>query len=1317
MNTASIAAIAATAALGAATHAAEVRTVYREWFDHYQERTPAFNAGTTVKETGVSESKGLVFAPAKGELARRGFFHVGTPPRAGDWTFAFQYRAENAESVGGSFVLRLYFGDEARPSTADFAVPLNARYMTKAFVTVSGGKATLHVFDQGVQKAVATQTPPTAPLIGWNVAGAGDKPAKTIMTGVMVVDGSAKPWFPGDPTEWLAALPPKTPPEIPADFGTMLSNDKKLVRELDLDRNDAEFKFMPSEAGNSALVFRLPDGAKHGITFQWRNETPGRGSPLAALYGLPNAGGPVFTNEMLLVSGDSFFYPLLYSRPRIASRYQEAEVAEIRAQFDRMPRPSEKVWDIALRRDGNGANALYVDGVFALSFTNGPVVGVSASLAEGAQLAVREVPAKRDAFVERLDFRRWPEGFPLWRCRENRGSAWLGSYGYAARSAFEAMPDSCFFEVPRRPYVKARARCRVSTDVPADYEPVVVARLWATYKHTSDYGRTAVRVERKAVLPRPGEAPAKQQGVALKDLGDGLWEVTFDLDVGSIFDAVYGNDPLNNDQPFRHLDFEFTGVLWRQCNTYVNQDMMPDREARSSVVVLGGELVAPFTEFQATPKHPFSTYYEGETPASTVRAVNRTRGNASMTIRVTDEKGKPLQDEKFVFGPGETNKVFEFKPRDPGWYGVEYRCGEIVHKASYAVVPADDRTATYDSPYNAWTHFGVHGTCHDVELNYDLLKRLGIRSTGLITSWTKTRDENDPLLVKYGLRHQQFTWSSYIVRPKEGQSDEEAIEEKAKELRVLRARYPHTNRALIFHESGFGPFPWEIVGGKSKLTAQDYVDDTNRVRTAVLTAKAWRKAAPDVKLVWGNSVDSLPLLARVFRSGVPRDLIDFLGEETVGCMTPPEYVTARAPWMQRKLAEVMGYGKIPSDAPFEWKFRNDRNFKDPDRQLPDYHTRDALIALAIGYSMVPTPAGIDVSSSYVDSIWGSGYTHRRWPLGYPKRNACSVATLTSVFDKAKFQALLPTDSLTVYAPMFTVRDGARHATALWCARGETRVRLDLGENADYELVSMMGARQKGQTAAEIPVTESPCYVLTAKPLVSAKVCAKRTFPNEAVPAGAKSVVAVPLASADEVEIVPGMDPRLEVEDDSHDPRRAGMFTVATVKDDEKGDCVEIRDETGETPELMMNCAFMRFPNAKPVDGDFDTIGVWVNGNSSWGRLFFEVTDAEGEVWMSTGPGGYRVCEYDWPCQASISFDGWHFVQFPMRGGSHVWVRSPSMNQWQWTRDGERGNGKIDFPVRVTGLGYGNYQWAIDLLEMRPTRPTLRFKDVTLLRSE
>ena len=34
-----------------------------------------------------------------------------------------------------------------------------------------------------------------------------------------------------------------------------------------------------------------------------------------------------------------------------------------------------------------------------------------------------------------------------------------------------------------------------------------------------------------------------------------------------------------------------------------------------------------------------------------------------------------------------------------------------------------------------------------------------------------------------------------------------------------------------------------------------------------------------------------------------------------------------------------------------------------------------------------------------------------------------------------------------------------------------------------------------------------------------------------------------------------------------------------------------------------------------------------------------------------------------------------------------------------------------------GIAFSNRPWELDFLEMRPTRPTLRFKDVTLLRSE
>ena len=1272
------------------------RTVYREWFDHYQETTPCFLPGTTIAETGCSDSKGLVFEPQEdGALARRGFFTIETPPEGEKWTFGFVYRHENG--AVNPFTLRLLFGDRGDPSSVDFTVDRGHKYLTKGFVTVENRRAKLWLYRDGVQALADEATLPAKPLVGWNLVG--DRGLKVIVTGVLVRDGVAQAYYPGDPAEWIAALPPVVDEQIPADFGTFLANDKKMVRELDLEHNDACFKFKPSEkARASARVFKLADGKTRPVTFQWENETLVRGKD-------------VLTNETLRVCDREFYYPVLYSRPRLTGRYLDAEKAEIRANYAKMPRPADRVWDVELRRQPGGYG-VYVDGVFATSFTNGPVVGVSAQLAPGAAFAVTERPVKRAANVEPLDFRRWPGGFPLWWVRENMGGSWLGTVGYGSRSAFEAMPSSCFFELPVRQWTKVKARCRVSEECPADYEPVVVARLGATHKHSSNYGRTPLRIETTAILPRPGEKPVAQPGVSFRDLGKGEWEVTMNLDIGQVQDLFMGRDPLANGRPFQCIDFELTGVLWRQCNVYVDRSIVPDREARSSVVVLGAEMVAAPCGMVVTAKHPFSTYYASETPASTVTVDNTTRAPAKVQVKVTDEDGRTVETRELSFGPGKGAQEIAFKGRAVGWYGVEYRCGEIVHKASYAVVPDDTRTAGYESPFNAWTWFGCHGTCLDVEQNYDLCNRHGIKAIGLWTSWTKRRNEDDPLVKKYGLRQMQFGFRPVQLKP--GQTEAEAIDEKVKEFKDLAARYPHTKRALIFHESGGGAYPWELVGGQTKPTAEQWAAASNLVQTAVRTAKAWRKAAPDVKLVWGNTVDSLPLLANVYRLKVPRDLIDFTGEETVGCMTPPEYSTARAPWMQKKLAKVMGYGDIPVDCPFEWKSRVVRNFWDPDRQMPDYYMRDGLIALALGYSMVPLPVGPDVSNGYVDSVWGSGDSHIRYPLAYPRRTSPAVATMTDIMDRAKLVSLLPTGSLTVYAPEFAVKGGASYATAVWCARGETKVKLDLGENADYELVTLTGHRTKGAKELEIPATESPRYVLTAKPLKGVRVSAKRAFPYEKIPAGLRTAVAVPLASAGEAQLVAGLDPRLEVTEDGHEPRQAGRFALSAVKDEEKGDCIEVKDVTGPTAELMMNVGFVKFPGAKPVAGEYDTIGVWVNGNSSWGRIFFEVTDAEGEVWMSTGPGGYGACEYDWPCQASISFDGWHLVKFPLRRGSHVQVRSVSMNEFQWTRDGEKGNGRIDFPVKVTGLGFGNYQWALDFLDMKPTRPTLRFKDITLI---
>ena len=1280
-----------------------VRTVYREWFDHMRDNTECFSPGTTLCEVESGGSKALVFAPQGKGFARRGFFNVEKSPAADEWTVFFSYRF-GKEATRKAFDLVLFFGDRGKPQEVRLPVDRGETYMLDGFVTVKSREAALWLYDKGVKKAVARRTLPDGPLVGWNLFG--EEGLVAHVTGVRVVDGAARPYGLGDLSEFIAALPPVTNETIAADFGSVLPSDRKMVRLVDAERNAIEIAFKPSTNGTSEIQFR--DGARvvKGYSFAFGK------------WSYPRIYPQTLTNEYIEVRGTDcpYGFPYLFTRPRL-NRYEPAEVDEIRAAADRFPMPWEKVWSLELRKTDAGAYGLYIEGNYVTSFTNGPVTAVSAVAAKGAAFAVREKPLKVRPLLEPLDFRAWPGGFPLWRCRANRGAGGLGMYSYPCRSPFEAMPSSCLFTVPNRQYVKARARCRVAEDVPDDFEPVVIARLCAYHKHTADGGRP-VRVECKAVLPRKGEKPVPQPGVALRDLGNGVWEVTFDLPSGDIQDMIFMGDPLSNGKHRPYLDFEFVGPLWRQCRTYVDRAIMPDREVRSSVVVLDGELLVAPVEMHALPKHPFSTYYEGEVPSSRVFVDSHCRGEVPVTVTVRDEQGRVVQTEKIV-GSGKFDREVVFTNREIGWYEVEYR-SSVVHKASYCVVPKDERMADFDSPYYAWTWFGVHGTCNNLEQNLDLLQRMGVRSTMIDSPWLGRQklDEDSPLARQYKIHLMQFGFGGKMVLRslKPGQTEEEGIAEKAEQFRELVRRFPHTKRALIFHESGGGPFPQELLGGTTAVTDEQRTVDTNRLTMAVRTAKAWRLADPSVKLVWGNSVWSLPLLASVYREKTPPELIDFTGEETVGCQTPPEMCTAFAPWLQRKLSKVMGYGQVGVDAPFEWKSRVARNFQDPVRQGVDYQIRDMVIALALGYSMVPAPVGPDASNAYFESIWASGGTHLRYPLAYPTRVAPAVATLTAVFDRAKFRGLLPTGSLSAYAPQFAVRDGTRYATAVWCARGETKATLDLGENASYELVATTGRRTKGQTAREIAVTESPRYILTDRPLKGVTVAQTRTYPHD--PVLKTKRVAVPLASADEATIAAGDDPRLAGPADRcavPGAQQTGAFALAGVRDAEKGPCIELTDRTENVPEIMLDCAFMKFPHAQPVEGEYDTIGVWVKGNSSWGKLFFEITDAEGEVWTSTGSGGYDCVIYDTSYQTAFPFDGWHLVTFPLTRESPVRAPNPGMDWLQWTRDGEKGNGRIDFPVKVSGLGVGNYRYALDFLEMRPVSPSLRFKDVMLMR--
>ena len=156
---------------------------------------------------------------------------------------------------------------------------------------------------------------------------------------------------------------------------------------------------------------------------------------------------------------------------------------------------------------------------------------------------------------------------------------------------------------------------------------------------------------------------------------------------------------------------------------------------------------------------------------------------------------------------------------------------------------------------------------------------------------------------------------------------------------------PHATQAIIFHESGGGPFPLELIGGKTEITPEQELKDKKRVEQALRLAKLWRENAPHIKLVIGNSGDSLGLIAQLFRQKYPRDMIDAMGEESVGMTTPPEISTASSYWNLRELARIYGYKDLMPEACYEWKCRTGR-YSTPGTNFPN---RDRLIALAWGH--------------------------------------------------------------------------------------------------------------------------------------------------------------------------------------------------------------------------------------------------------------------------------------------------------------------------------------------------------------------------------
>jgi len=143
------------------------------------------------------------------------------------------------------------------------------------------------------------------------------------------------------------------------------------------------------------------------------------------------------------------------------------------------------------------------------------------------------------------------------------------------------------------------------------------------------------------------------------------------------------------------------------------------------------------------------------------------------------------------------------------------------------------------------------------------------------------------------------------------------------------------------------------------------------------------------------------------------------------------------------------------------------------------------------------------------------------------------------------------------------------------------------------------------------------------------------------------------------------------------------------------------------PHVVGEYTALRLKQPLPIPGEPHTVGVWVKGDSSWGRIFWEIEDAKGEHWRSSKDfdGG------DWANQSAIDFDGWCFVTFPLTRESPAAHIEPGSGLGQWQGDGD---GKLDYPLKLTGLFVQTHRQSLDLTRMQPVTQPLRLKDLSVI---
>jgi hypothetical protein len=863
--------------------------------------------------------------------------------------------------------------------------------------------------------------------------------------------------------------------------------------------------------------------------------------------------------------------------------------------------------------------------------------------------------------------------------KKPRGPGSLYGNPFNSISAMDGDPLTILLRVPKRMYRRAWLLCRARPEL----SPKLTVRV-ARYRGEggSFFADTEVRV------PQTGKAYELVE-VAL-DSG-AMQEF---LAAGRMVERGNPASTLKLDAGVGWMELEFTRELRADLNA-----MLPLGE-RSGVEIYAVTLEeSPVTMLASTTAagHLFDL---GVTPAFSVELENTT-GQARrvrLEATVTNRAGGRWQESAEVaLGPGERREQpVRLAVSEPGKYDVAFTLGEgrerlLQHRTSFAIVPPDTRRAERDSPFGLWSWGGGHLTAPN-QLEARLMRKAGARFTLGV---------NYPSKREWGIGTGTDSVIGVFYTKSEIPGDAEAAAREMVE--TMRKRGSNPLYWQIYWEDAISDrhhnrYPPSMAGRPPmELNEAERARLNSYWTRAEAYARQVREQLPGERLALGAFAN---FTEEFLRRGFPRRYLDAISLEATAFRTQPERQphvdTIHGLYFVEQWKKMYGYQGLDTIL-VESLFRGTAPGYLSERQQADYYSRDFLLGLAYGVKLFAMSAmTTDVSNDYYRSAWGNVGLFGRAPEPAPKESFMAYETLTSVLDRARYQGSVETGTPSVYALGFASPEG-ENLYALWTTRGRRPVQLDF-EGAAAATVTDAQHRQRALAGGALQLSESVQYVRTRGRLARVRPGAARYAERP----GEGTRLLERLGGIEDWKARTERDAQLE-DGNARYPRRPGTFHFRTAADGERGPALEVAAEKAPGSPLIPTYGVLERAQPLAIPGAPRRLGLWVNGNSGWGRVSFELVDAKGERW--TGVGGSE----DAYGHSFVNFDGWRWMEVELPGQFRPDYPWPYNGNWTATG----GDGVVDYPLQLTRILVEARHQVVYVNSLVPVaRPWIRLRDLS-----